>query len=537
MRVAQSLVVAFLVLSLVAEVPAHEEHQHAAGDPEKLGTVHFPVSCTAEAQAQFQRAVALLHSFWWQEAAKAFTVVAQTDPNCAMSHWGSAMTLLQNPFTWPPAPQVLQEGLAIVEKAKAMEAKTERERDYIAAIAVFYKEADKVDHRTRVLAYEKAMEQVYLRYLEDREAAIFYALALDTTALPTDKTYANQLKAAGILEKIFVEQPNHPGVAHYLIHSYDHSPIAHRGLAAARRYAQIAPSAPHALHMPSHIFTRQGLWQESIESNRASAAATENHYDKLHAMDYLEYAYLQGAQDLAAKRVFDDMNALGKVNSEHWTTAYALAAIPARYTLERRRWADAASLTLQPNEYPWSRFPQAEAVAVFARALGAARSGNAVAAKKDMERLQVLRDALVVAEQSYWAEQVEIQSRVVAAWVARAEGKNEEALQLLRAAVEREDATDKHPVSPGPIVPTRELLGEMLLEAQEPLQALQEFEHSIRVEPHRFNGLSGAARAAQLAGDAEKAHTYYAQLVTLCEHGDNVRPELAEARTFLAQRQ
>jgi tetratricopeptide (TPR) repeat protein len=254
-------------------------------------------------------------------------------------------------------------------------------------------------------------------------------------------------------------------------------------------------------------------------------------------MDYLEYAYLQGAQDLAAKRVFDDMNALGKVNSEQWTTAYALAAIPARYTLERRRWADAASLTLQPNEYPWSRFPQAEAVAVFARALGAARSGNAVAAKKDMERLQVLRDALVAAKQGYWAEQAEIQSRVVAAWVARAEGKNEEAIQLMRAAVEREDATDKHPVSPGPIVPARELLGEMLLEIQEPRQALQEFEHSIRVEPNRFNGLSGAARAAQLAGDAEKAHTYYAQLVKLCEHGDNVRPELAEARTFLANRQ
>ena len=537
MRVAQSLVVAFLVLSLVAEVPAHEEHQHAAGNLEQLGTVHFPVSCSAEAQAQFQRAVALLHSFWWQEAEKAFAAVAQTDPTCAMSYWGSAMTLLQNPFTWPPAPQTLQEGWAIVEKAKALEPKTHRERDYIAAIAVFYEDADTVDHRTRVLAYEKAMEQVYLRYPEDREAAVFYALALDVAAPPTDKTYANQLKAAGILEQIFVEQPNHPGVAHYLIHSYDHQPIAHRGLAAARRYAQIAPSAPHALHMPSHIFTRQGLWQESIESNRASAAATENHYDKLHAMDYLEYAYLQGAQDLAAKRVFDDMTALGKVNSEHWTTAYALAAIPARYTLERRRWADAASLTLQPNEYPWSRFPQAEAVAVFARALGAARSGNAVAAKKDMERLQVLRDALVVAKQSYWAEQAEIQGRVVAAWVARAEGKNEEAIQLMRAAVEREEATDKHPVSPGPIVPARELLGEMLLEAQEPRQALQEFEHAIREEPHRFNGLSGAARAAQLAGDAEKAHTYYAQLVTLCEHGDNGRSELAEARTFLAQRQ
>jgi len=536
LQFAKRLLCVCVMLSLPTWTSAHEEHQHAAGDSEKLGTVHFPVSCNAEAQAQFQRAVALLHSFWWPEAAKAFTTVSQTDPSCAMSYWGNAMTLLQNPFTWPPASQTLQEGWTIIEKAKAIEPKTPHERDYIAAIAVFYKDADTVDHRTRVLAYEKAMEQVYLRYPEDREAAIFYALALDVTALPTDKTYANQLKAAGILEKIFVEQPNHPGVAHYLIHSYDHSPIAHRGLAAARRYAQIAPSAPHALHMPSHIFTRQGLWQESIESNRASAAATENHYDKLHAMDYLAYAYLQGAQDLAAKRVFDDMNAIGKVNSDHWTTAYALAAIPARYTLERRRWTDAASLTLQPNEYPWSRFPQAEAVAVFARALGAARSGDAAAAKKDLERLQFLRDALVTAKQGYWAEQAEIQSRVVAAWVARAEGKNEEAIQLMRAAVDREDATDKHPVSPGPIVPARELLGEMLLEEQQPLQALQEFEQSLRVEPNRFNGLSGAAQAAQFAGNAEKARTYYAQLVSLCDHADGTRPELTEAQTFLAKR-
>jgi tetratricopeptide (TPR) repeat protein len=536
MRFAKRLLCVCVILSLPTWASGHEGHQHTAGDPEKLGTVHFPVSCSAEAQAQFQRAVALLHSFWWQEAAKAFTAVTQTDPSCAMSYWGSAMTLLQNPFTWPPAPQVLQEGWAIVEKAKSIKAKTQRERDYIAAIAVFYKDADTVDHRTRVLAYEKAMEQVYLRYPEDQEAAVFYALALDATALPTDKTYANQLQAAGILEKIFVEHPNHPGVAHYLIHSYDYPPIAQRGLTAARRYAQIAPSAPHALHMPSHIFTRQGLWQESIESNRASAAATENPYDKLHAMDYLAYAYLQGAQDLAAKRVFDDMSALGKVNSEHWVTAYALAAIPARYALERHRWAEAASLTLQPNEFPLSRFPQAEAVAIFARALGAARSGDAAAAKKDLARLQVLHDTLIAAKQGYWSEQAEIQSRVVAAWVARAEGKNEEAIQLMRAAVEREDATDKHPVSPGPIVPARELLGEMLLEAQEPLQALQEFEHSMRVEPNRFNGLAGAARAAQRAGNTEKARTYYTQLVSLCDHADDARPELTEARTFLAKR-
>ena len=507
----------------------------AASAEEKLGEVHFPVSCNAAAQQEFDRAVALLHSFWFDASAKAFAAVTQTDPGCAMGHWGEAMAILfnPNPFVGTPTPKGLQDGCPAIERAKAAGAKTQRERGYIAAVESLCQDRDKADQRARVLAYEQAMERLSRTYPEDREAAVFYALALNITASPADKTYANQLKAAEILEKVFAEQPNHPGVAHYLIHSYDYPPIASRGLSAARRYAGIAPAAPHALHMPSHIFTRRGFWQESIESNRASAAAAKNHFDQLHAMDYQAYASLQMAQDLATKRVLDEAIAIQKV--EGFVPGYALAAIPARYALERRRWADAASLTLQPSDFPWDRFPQAEAVLVFARALGAARSGNASGASKDIARLEVLRDSLIAAKQSYWVEQVEIQRQVAVAWVARAEGKNQEALQLMRAAADREDATEKHPVTPGPIVPARELLGEMLLELGDPRQALKEFEASHRVEPNRFKGLYGAARAAELSGDHVKARTYYASLLALCEKADTERPELKEAKAFLAK--
>jgi hypothetical protein len=510
----------------------------AAVAEEKLGQVHFPVSCSAAAQQEFNRAVALLHSFWFDASAKAFAAVTQMDPGCGMGHWGEAMALLfsPNPFTGTPTPKTLQEGCPAVERAKTATPKTQRERDYIGAVESLCQDRDKVDQRARVAAYEQAMERLSRTYPEDREAAIFHALALNITASPADKTYANQLKAAGILEKVFAEQPNHPGVAHYLIHSYDYPPIASRGLSAARRYAGIAPAAPHALHMPSHIFTRQGFWRESIDSNLASAAAAKDHFNQLHAMDYLAYAYLQEAQDVAAKRVLEEAGAIRKVTPEHFVTGYALAAIPARYALERRRWADAASLTLQPTDFPWDRFPQSEAVLIFARALGAARSGNAASARKDMDRLQTLRDALVAAKQGYWAEQVEIQRQVVFAWVARAEGKQADALPLMRTAADREDQTEKHPVTPGPIVPARELLGEMLFEANEPALALKEFEASHRVEPNRFKGLYGAARAAELSGDRDKARTYYANLLALSETADTERPELKEAKAFLAKK-
>ena len=515
-------------LITVSEAPAQE----------KIGQVHFPVSCSAAAQQEFDRAVALLHSFWFDASAQTFAAVTQMEPGCAMGYWGQAMATVfsPNPFVGTPTPKTLQDGCPIVERANAAGPKTQRERDYIAAVDSLCQDRGTADPRARVGAYAQAMERLVGTYPEDREAAIFYALALNITAAPADKTYANQLKAAGILETVFAEQPNHPGVAHYLIHSYDYPPIAHRGLSAARRYAGIAPAAPHALHMPSHIFTRGGFWQESIESNRASAAAAKNHFDQLHAMDYLAYAYLQAGQDLAAKRVLEDAGTIRKVTPEHFVTGYALAAIPARYTLERRRWAEAASLTLHPTDFPWDRFPQSEAVLIFARALGASRSGNAASARKDMDRLGTLRDALAAAKQGYWAEQVEIQRQVVSAWVARAEGKPQEALGLLRAAADREDQTEKHPVTPGPIVPARELLGELLLDLGDPRQALTEFERSHQVEPNRFKGWYGAARAAELSGDREKARTYYANLLALGKMADTERPELTDAKVFLAKK-
>src|SRR6266704_3870988 len=499
---------------------------------DKVGTVHFATSCSAAVQQDFERAVAMLHSFWFSASMSAFTAVAQSDPACGIAHWGVAMNLLGNPFGWPPSPKALADGWAAVERAKAAGAKTQRERDYISAIETFYKDADTVDHRTRALAYRQAMEQLTARYPDDREAAVFYALALNATALPTDKTYADQLKAAAILETVFAVEPQHPGVAHYLIHSYDYPPIAEKGLNAARRYASIAPAAPHALHMPSHIFTRRGYWQESIDANRASSNATGNQFDQLHALDYLVYAHLQMAQDGSAKRVVDHVSDLPKVTFEHFVTGFALATIPSRYALERGRWADAAKLELFGKEFPWARFPQSEAQLVFARALGAARSGDAVAARRDADRLGVLRDTLTTAKVGYWAEQVDIQRQIALAWVARAERKNDEAVALLRAAADREDATKKHPVTPGPLAPARELLAEMLLEANEPAKALHEFELSMRVEPGRFRGLAGAARAAELAGDRAKARTYYSQLLTLGEKADGERPELARAKAF-----
>jgi hypothetical protein len=526
----------FAIVLAVGAAVAGLVLQNPGAQATQVGTAHFQTSCAAPVQADFDRAVAMLHSFWFQASADAFAGVLTADPACAMAHWGIAMNALGNPFAWPPSAKALADGQVAIERAAAASAKTERERDFIAALGTFFRDHDKVDHRTRALAYSAAMERLTVKYPDDREAAVFYALSLNATALPTDKTYANQLKAASILERVFAEQVLHPGVAHYLIHSYDYPPIADKGLTAARRYATIAPAAPHALHMPSHIFTRRGYWWESIDSNIASARSAANHFDQLHAMDYLVYAHLQLAQDDAAGRVLAQMNELRKINPEHFVTGYALAAIPARYALERGRWADAGKLTLFGNDFPWARFPQSEAVLVFARGLGAARAGDVAGSRRDLERLQALRDALTAAKQTYWAEQIAIQHGVVAAWIARAEGKNDEAFRLLRAAADAEDATEKHPVTPGPLVPARELLGEMLLDANQPGPALREFESSMRIEPNRFRGLAGAARAAQRAGDSAKASTYYTQLVTLAERGDAARPELREARAFLGPR-
>lgn len=523
--------VASALLATASGVLAHNE------GIEKLGSVRFPTSCSPAVQPQFERAVALLHSFWFSEGLKAFGEIAQADPGCAMAYWGTAMLTFGNPFAWPPAPSALAGGLAAVEKAKAAQAKTQRERDYISAVEAFYKDSDKLEHRSRALAYVKAMEQLAQRYPEDTEASAFYALALDVTALPTDKTYANQLKAAAILEKVFAAQPDHPGVAHYLIHSYDYPAIAQQGLPAARRYASIAPSASHALHMPGHIFTRRGLWDESIETNLRSAAAAQSHFDSLHALDYLEYAYLQQARDGDAKGVRDQVNAIAKVSPEHFVTAYALAAIPSRYALERGRWADASNVSPQPGErdFAWEKFPQAVAVMVYTRALGAARNGDAPSARKAIDKLQSLRKDMLEAKIPYWPQQADMQLKVASAWAAFAEGNKQEALKLMREGADMEDASDKHPVTPGHVAPARELLGDMLLELDQPALALKEFEASHKIEPGRFRGLLGAARAAEQSGDMAKAKGYYADLIRLAAKSDGQRPELARAKAFLAR--
>jgi hypothetical protein len=519
-------------------VPAFAQDQHDHGSPTgRLGTVHFATSCNPAVTREFDRGVALLHSFWFSAAIDAFNGVIKNDPGCAMAHWGIAMSWWGNPFGGFRSPQAIQAGLAAVEKGKAAGAKTERERAYLAAVETLFRNASSVDQRTRTLSYEKAMEQLAATYADDTEARIFYALSLDQTALPTDKTYTNQLKAAAILEKEFARQPQHPGLAHYIIHSFDAPALAPRALDAARSYAKIAPAAPHALHMPSHTFTRVGYWQESIDTNRASAEAARKDNapsEELHALDYQVYAYLQTAQDAAARKSLEASAALGpKIQMNAPGAAapppagfYALAAIPARYALERAAWQEAAALVPRETPFPW-----ADAVTYFARALGAARSGNPAAAISDAEKLASLRDALQKAKDAYWTEQVDIQHRVASAWIALAQQRQDEAIAMLRDAADREDATEKSAVTPGPIKPARELLGEMLLDLKRPADALKEFEAVMKKEPNRFRATYGAARAAQAVGDRQKSRGYFDGLIKICQRADKPgRSELNEAR-------
>jgi tetratricopeptide (TPR) repeat protein len=522
---------AFLWASVVAA-------QEKAVGPEKLGKVHFPVSCSDEAQTQFDRAVAMLHNFWYPQDLNAFAEITKTDPSCAMGYWGIAISVRANPLVGSPDASAFKRGWEAVEKAKAIGAKTQRERDYIAAIEVYYKDWEKLDYRARVLAYEKAMEQVYLRYPDDQEAALFYALALNeaVTVLPADKTYARQLRAAQMLGKVLAAQPDHPGALHYLIHSYDFPPLAARGLPAAERYAEVASSAPHALHMPSHVFSMLGMWQESIKSNRAALTVAKAY---VHAMDFMAYAYLQRAQDGEAKRVVDESIALQKTQAppvERSPTGgvlgvhTAFAAIPTRYVIERRAWAEAQALQVRPS------FPAADAITYFTRAMGSARSSDISSARKDIEQLRSLKEALVQSKDEYWAEQVEIQRMAAEAWVAYAEGKKDEALKLMHSAADLEDASAKHVAMENRLWPMRELLGELLLGMNEPTQALREFEASLKITPNRFHGFYGAAKAARILGDGEKARTYYTKLMTLCNQTDTERAELLEAQAFLEKK-
>jgi len=536
---------ALLLLAGATGAWAHDEAGGGSGDPARLGEVNFPVSCNTAARQEFNRGMALFHSFWFDPAKQSFAKVLEHDPQCGMAHWGLAIMAMGNPFGWPPNPKALAAGAAAAAEAQRIGAGTGRERDYIAALAVFFKDRQTTAHRPRAIALEQALAALAARYPDDVEAQILYALILNVTALPTDKSFANQLKAAAILEPLARRYPRHPGITHYLIHTYDYAELAVRGLPFARAYAAIAPSVPHVQHMPSHIFSRLGMWPEMVTANEASYRAAKAElkastlgigtYDALHAMDYLVFGQLQQARDQAAKKLVDEVAAIAKVNVENFVAAYAFAAIPARFALERGDWRQAAALQLAPATLAWDKFPQAEAILVFARALGAARSGDVAAGRKDVARLQALQQAMTAANNGYWAGQTAFQIKAVDAWIALADNRPEEGLELMREAAKMEEASDKHPVTPGTIVPARELLGEMLLALGRPGEALTQFERSLKRDPNRFRGIAGAARAAEIAGDRATAAEYYDRLQDLTAAGDGERPELAEARAFLAR--
>ena len=528
-------------LLLVLPISASAQHEHPAPSADQVGSdsVSFLTSCAPALRQDFNRAVALLHSFWFAQAIAAFDGVAAKDPSCAMAHWGVALSRWGNPFAGLRSPQQIELGRAAIQRALTTGTPTPRERAFIVAAAELFTSGDAATQRARTLAYEQGMERVVREFPGDMEARIFYALAVNQTALASDKKYSQQLKAAAILEPLFKEHPKHPGLAHYIIHAYDHPPLAEKALEAARSYASLAPSVPHALHMPSHTFTRVGLWKESIDTNRRSAEAARKENataEELHAMDYQAYAYLQTARDADARRVADEARAaVGRLDANSAGAAapgvagvYAAAAIPARYTLERGAWAEAAALTVRQTT-----FPHTDAITHFARAIGAARSGNPKAAAADVERLAALRDTLKSMQDAYWAEQVDIQRQIATAWMTFAEGDKARGIELLRAAAVAEDATDKSAVSPGPLAPARELLGYMLLEADRPAEALVEFEATIKKEPNRFRGLYGGARAAEAAGQRARAIALYTQLLQVASEPDTSRAELQHARTVV----
>ena len=520
---------------------AHQDDVASPRKPqsEKLGKVLFKTSCTPEAQQAFERALAMLHSFYFPETVKAFTTVTEIDPGCAIAYWGLAVSTRPNPLVGPFDAATLKRGLDAVEKGKALGAKTQRERDWLAAIETFYKNFDTVDQETRTRNYAQAMEALTKKYPQDVEAKIFYALALNETF--DHKSMAPLLKAIKILEPLDKKYPGHPGITHYLIHSYDFAPIAQKGVPVANKYAKIAPAAPHAQHMPSHIYSMVGMWQESIASNLSAIEVTKEYVarSKLdgtlsgvpHAYDFMQYAYLQLGQDAQAKALIDESAAVKKLIGVVSAGQMARAAVPARYMLERQDWQGAAQL--QPLGTP---FPAAEAVTHFARAMGAARSGNFTAAQADIDKLKELRTGLEQAQQSYWAEQVEVQILGAQAWMAQGQGNKDEALKFMRAAADLEDGSEKHVAMENRLYPMRELLGDMLREQGQPAAALKEYEVSMKNAPNRLRGYYGAAKAAEAVGEKKKGATYMRSLAQLTRDANGDRAEIREAKQQLASR-
>jgi tetratricopeptide (TPR) repeat protein len=526
-------------LTIVASVWADADPANRTGDPEKLGRVHFKTSCSPEAQKQFERALAMLHSFFFPETVKAFTAIPATDPSCAIAYWGIAISQRPNPLVGPFDAATLKRGLDAVEKGEAIGPKTQRERDWLAALKEFYKDSDKVDQDTRTRNYATAMERLAAKYPDDVEAKIFYALALNETF--DHKSMEPLLKAIKILEPIDKKYPDHPGVTHYLIHSYDFPAIAQRGVPAANKYAKIAPSAPHAQHMPSHIYSMVGMWEESVISNWRSVAVANDYAAKakldgslggiLHSYDFMAYAYLQLGQDIKARGLIQDSMAIKKIIGIPMVAEMARAAVSARYMLERQDWRGAAQLQPLGTSYP-----MAEAITHFARAMGAARSGDAAAAQTDIDKLKEQRAALEKAGQGYWAGQVEIQILGAQGWAAQSLGNKSDALKFMRAGADLEDASEKHVAMENRLYPMRELLADMLMAQGEAAAALKEYETSLKNAPMRLRGFYGVAKAAEASGDAKKARDYFEKLARLTRHADGDRPELREAKQRLASK-
>jgi tetratricopeptide (TPR) repeat protein len=517
-----------LILTASLAVGALTANAFAQHD-EKLGKLSFPTSCDANVQAEFDRGVAMIHSYWFTIARRTFEGVLRQDPNCAMAHWGVALDILGNVFVGPPTRENASAAWAELEKAREIGAKTERERDWIEALTAYFRDHEKTPVNARLSAYRAAMERMVQRYPNDFEAQVFYALTLQAAASPADTTYVDQLKSAAILQKLYDQNAEHPGVTHFIIHAYDFAPLADRGIPAADRYARIAPAVPHARHMPSHIYSMVGQWEESIASN---ASALEIQPDYYHAADFSVYAHLQLAQDAKAKALTDKSMATADRGDRPIVLANftAKCAMPARYMLERADWAGAARLPLKPSQYP-----QADSLTHFARGLGMARSGDLAGAKVEIEAIKALRAALERANQSYWSDRSEEQMLAISAWVVLKEGARDHALKFLRAAADLEDGSVKHVAMENRLYPFRELLGELLLEMGQPGAALSEFETALKQTPNRFRSLLGVARAAKGAGDGGKASEYYGKLVELAKNADTERQEIREAKKFLAQ--
>jgi tetratricopeptide (TPR) repeat protein len=508
----------------------------------QFGTLEFGTSCSAAVKDDFNTAIKLLHSFEYDEAEKQFAKVIDKDPGCAMAYWGVAMSNF-HPLWSPATEPELIKGSKAIAAAKSIENKTKREEAYIDAIAAYYTNFSKLDHRQRAQNFEAAMEKLYTAYPDDMEAAIFYSLALDAAADPTDKTYAKQKKAGAILNALYTKHPNHPGIVHYIIHTFDSPELASLGLTAARKYASVAPSSAHALHMPSHIFTRLGLWDECIQSNIASVSAAKcyaessgikGHWDEeMHGLDYLVYGYLQKGDNEHAKQQLDYVNAIKDVEPPSFKVAYAFAAIPARYVVENKMWKEAATLQINQANVDWIKFPWEHAIVHFARLLGSVNTGNKRAVENEFNELLIAHERLLKKNDALKANKVQIQIEASKAWMLFNEGKMDEAIAAMNVAADLEDKTGKPPVTPGDIIPARELLGDMLLQMNKPAMALAAYEASLQKTPNRFNGLYGAATAAQQSGNTTKTKLYYQQLVSVA--GNSARSEIAEAKKFLSK--